>query len=227
MTPFASRVTTVIVLGICLLPAGLCAQSLAGQLSISEKDGARTADLADAVLWLEPTGGGASAPRQAGHISMKGKQFAPRVQVVPISSAVDFPNDDPFRHNVFSKSGPIEFDLGLFSRGESRTMQFTRSGVYPIFCNIHARMVAYVVAIPSPYMARPGTDGRFAFAAVPAGSYRLKVWHERGGQVERQLNVPTDAASPLVIQLDARSYRFVQHRNKFGGTYTISGSERY
>jgi hypothetical protein len=83
------------------------------------------------------------------------------------------------------------------------------------------------VATPSAHTARPGTDGRFAFGAVPAGQYVLKVWHERGGLLDRPLSLPADAASPLAIQLDARSFRFVQHKNKFGGSYTTSGSERY
>lgn len=214
-------------MALCLLPARLLCQGLAGQLVILEKDGVRTADLSEAVLWLEPTAAVAPGARQSGRITMKGKQFVPRVQVVTAGSVVDYPNDDPFRHNVFSKSGPAEFDLGLYARGDSRQMTFVRAGVYPVFCNIHAKMVAYVVAIPSPYSVRPGADGRFAFSGVPAGSYTLKVWHERGGQTSRPVALPVSDGAPLALQLDARSYRPVQHKNKFGANYTTSGSERY
>lgn len=212
---------------VCLLPASATGQSLAGELTILEKAGARSADLAEAVIWLEPTTGSATVARPASQIGMKGKQFAPRVQVVSNGGTVSFPNDDPFRHNVFSKSGPTEFDLGLYARGETRQMQFTRSGVYPIFCNIHARMVAYVVAIPTPYVVRPGADGRYAFSDVPPGLYTMKVWHERGGELTRPVSMPADGGAQVPIQLDARSYRFVQHKNKFGGSYTMTGSERY
>lgn len=210
-----------------LLPSGVRAQGLSGQLSILEKDGVRTADLAEAVVWLEPAGGRASVSRDDGRVTMKGKQFVPRVQVVTVGSAVDYPNDDPFRHNVFSKSGPDEFDLGLYARGDSRQTSFARAGVYPVFCNIHAKMVAYVVAVPSPYSVRPGADGRFVITGAPAGAYTLKVWHERGGQLSRAVTLPLADASALALQLDARSYRLVQHKNKFGANYTTSGSERY
>ncbi len=207
-------------------PSLLSGQGHPGQLTILEKDGVRTADLANAVLWLEPQAALASGARQGAQIAMDGKQFLPRVQVVAAGSSVAFPNHDPFRHNVFSKAGPAEFDLGLYARGDTRQFTAERSGVYPIFCNIHAKMVAYVVSVTSPYTARPGADGRFAFAAVPPGTYTLKAWHERGGQFSRVITVAADSPS-LAVQLDARSYRFTQHKNKFGANYTMTGSERY
>ena len=209
------------------LPRVSDAQMLSGQLTILEKDGVRSPDLANAVVWIEPASGTAAAARTTAQIAMEGKQFVPHVEVVTVGSTVNYPNHDPFRHNVFSKSGPTEFDLELYGRGQARQFQFDRAGVYPIFCNIHARMVAYVVAIASPWSARPGADGRFELPALPAGNYTLKVWHERGGQSTHPLTLPADAATPLQLQLDARTYRVVQHKNKFGSTYTTTGSERY
>lgn len=217
---------TILTLCCVVAPSVLMCQGPSGQLTILEKDGVRSADLANAVLWLEPQSAPASLPRQTTQIAMDGKQFLPRVQVVSTGSSVAFPNHDPFRHNVFSKAGPAEFDLGLYARGDTRQFTVARSGVYPIFCNIHAKMVAYVVSLASPYTARPGADGRFVFGAVPAGLYTLKVWHERGGQSTRIVTVAADGP-PLAVQLDARSYRFTQHKNKFGANYTMTGSERY
>ena len=216
-----------IVCGAAALPIPARAQALSGQLTILEKDGSRSSDLANAVIWLEPASGTAPVPRVTAQIAMEGKQFVPHVEVVTVGSTVAYPNHDPFRHNVFSKSGPTEFDLDLYGRGQSRQFQFERAGVYPIFCNIHARMVAYVVAVSSPWNARPGADGRFEFAGVAAGSYTLRIWHERGGQSSRPLTLPSDGTAPLQVQLDARTYRVAQHTNKFGSKYTITGSERY
>ena len=81
------------------------------------------------------------------------------MRVVPSGSDVRFANYDPFRHNVFSDAGPGRFDLGLYGRGETRAAKVGAPGVYPVFCNIHARMVAYLVAVPSRWYAQAGTDG--------------------------------------------------------------------
>ena len=91
--------------------------AVSGQVSVIERAGARTTDLADAVVWLEPRSGGQTPPHSRAQIVMESREFVPRVRVVSIGSSVGFPNQDPFRHNVFSKSGPGEFDLGLYGRG--------------------------------------------------------------------------------------------------------------
>ena len=199
---------------------------VSGQITILERPGARTTDLATAVVWLEIRG---SAPgeRTRAQIVMESREFVPRVRVVGAGSAVGFPNQDPFRHNVFSKSGPSEFDLGLYGRGESKDARVERPGVYPVFCNIHAKMVAFIVAVPTPYVAQPNPDGRFTISGVPAGTYTLHAWHDRGGEVKSEVTIESDGPSPVNVQLDARGYRLVQHKNKFGQEYTNSGRDRY
>ena len=201
--------------------------TVAGQLSIVERPGTRTTDLADAVVWLDgpgapPATGGPRMP-----IVMRSREYVPRVRIVPTGSSVAFPNHDPFRHNVFSKSGPGEFDLGLYGRGESKEARVERPGVYPVFCNIHAKMLAFIVAVPTSYVAQPNPDGRFSITGVPAGTYSLHVWHDRGGTTTRDITVTTDSQPAVNVQLDARGYRFVQHKNKFGQEYTNAGRDRY
>ncbi len=211
-----------------VLASALDAQgTVSGQVTIAERPGTRTTDLANAVVWLVPSGGSRNVTPATTQIQMESRTFVPRVRVVPVGSTVEFPNQDPFRHNVFSKSGPEEFDLGLYGRGEVKGARVERPGVYPIFCNIHARMVAFVVAVPAPWVTQPGTDGRFSIADVPEGTYSLHVWHDRGGEQERELTVAAGAPTTAAVALDARGYRFVQHKNKFGQEYTTTGRDRY
>ena len=220
-----------VALGIVVLVApsvALAQGAVSGQVSILERPGTRTTDLADAVVWLEPRGGTVtSAARARAQIVMESREFVPRVRVVGVGSAVGFPNQDPFRHNVFSKSGPSEFDLGLYARGESKDARVERAGVYPVFCNIHAKMVAFIVAVPTSYVAQPNPDGRFSIAGVPPGSYTLHAWHDRAGERASELAVGPDGSSTVTVQLDASGYRFVQHKNKFGQEYTNAGRDRY
>jgi plastocyanin len=201
--------------------------AVSGQVSIMERPGAKTNDLADAVVWLDARGAPPPTPTPRSQIVMRSREYVPRVRIVAAGSSVAFPNQDPFRHNVFSKSGPNEFDLGLYGRGETKEARAERPGVYPVFCNIHAKMVAYIVALPSSLAAQPNPDGRFSIANVPPGTYTLHVWHDRGGSVTRELTVAADGQPVVNVQLDARGYRFVQHKNKFGQEYTNAGRDRY
>lgn len=202
--------------------------AVSGQVTILERSGASSPDLANAVIYLQPSSRGARALDAASlPIVMESRQFVPRVRVVSVGSTVAFPNQDPFRHNVFSKTGPREFDLGLYGRGESRGVMLAQPGVYPVFCNIHARMTAYIISVTTPYFTQAGADGRFVISDVPPGTYVLHVWHERGGQHMRELIVSGSDVPPVTVQLDARGYRSVPHRNKFGQEYTSAGRDRY
>ncbi|MBV9881202.1 MAG: hypothetical protein JO180_11935 [Gemmatirosa sp.] len=213
---------------LAVLARAAAAQSVvAGRLSVLERPGTHTTDLDDAVVWLEPLDGGhAAPPAGAAEIVMEGRQFRPAVRVVTPGSAVRFPNYDPFRHNVFSDAGPGRFDLGLYGRGESHEARVAKAGVYPVFCNVHARMVSYVVVVPTAWRAQAGADGSFQIADVPAGRYRLRAWHDRGGELTRELVV----AGPRVaadVSLDARGWRAVAHKNKYGQDYPPDTRDRY
>lgn len=206
---------------------GRVTTEVSGRVTILERTGDRTIDLPDAVIWLEaPVSQRRSAPPTRTQIGMESKRFIPRVRVVPLGSTVEFPNLDPFRHNVFSNVGPTGFDLGLYGRGERRGARFDRPGVQPIFCNIHSRMVAYVVAVATPHFAQAAPDGRFHLADVPPGRYTLRSWHERGGETSREVDVTASGLADVELTLDARGYRPVPHKNKFGQAYA-PGSDRY
>jgi plastocyanin len=204
------------------------ANRIAGRIVILEKDNKSSPDLGDAVLYLEGSATPATAAKPVTvDIAITEKVYAPHVVVVPVGSTVRFPNHDPFNHNVFSLSESNTFDLGLYGRGEAKSHTFERPGLVRIFCNVHPRMVAYVLVMANRLYAQPAQDGSFALENVPQGRHRLHVWHERIPS-EVVKDVTTGAAGELQIALNARGYRWQPHRNKFGRNYpTNAGRERY
>src|SRR3989440_7930732 len=96
-----------------------------------------------------------------------------------MGSAVDFPNKDPFFHNVFSLFEGKRFDLGLYEAGSTRSVVFNRTGVSYIFCNIHPEMSAVAVALKTPYYGISDRRGVITIPNVPAGNYDLERTHER------------------------------------------------
>ena len=212
--------------------AGLMSDaSISGRIVILEKDNKPSSDLSDAVLYLEAPAMVATAGKPSTvEIAITDKTYAPHVVVVPVGSTVRFPNHDPFNHNVFSVSEPNSFDLGLYGRGETKSHTFDHPGLVRVYCNVHPRMVAYVLVMENRYYTQPGNDGSFTIDNVPAGRYRLHVWHERiPSEVVKDVAAgPGAGAQDLQIPLNARGYKWQPHRNKYGRNYpTNAGRERY
>jgi plastocyanin len=214
-------------------PAGITRAAparVSGRIAILEKDNKPSPDLGDAVLYLEgaPLAGAPAKPATA-EIAITDKAYAPHVLVVATGATVRFPNHDPFNHNVFSVSERNQFDLGLYGRGEAKSHTFAQPGLVRVYCNVHPRMVAYVVVMANRYYAQPSADGSFAIDNVPPGRYRLHVWHERiPTEVIQDVSAGAEVNGSLQIPLNARGYRWEPHRNKYGRNYpTNAGRERY
>ena len=206
------------------------ANRIAGRIVILEKENKPSQDLGDAVVYLEGTATPATAAAPVTvEIAITDKVYAPHVVVVPVGSTVRFPNHDPFNHNVFSLSEPNTFDLGLYGRGEVKSQTFAKPGLVRVYCNVHPRMVAYVLVMANRLYAQPGQDGSFVIENVPPGRHRLHVWHERiPTEVIKDVTAGATGGGDLQIALNARGYQLQPHRNKYGRNYpTNAGRERY
>jgi len=212
---------------VCVLSLGLAAPAgagtLRGKVELVDKGGKAAPDVADAVVWVE--GPRVKPPPSGATITMKGKGFVPRVVVVPVGGTVDFPNQDPIFHNVFSVSGENRFDLDLYKKPRSGAFTFRHPGLVRVYCNIHPQMSAFVLVRDNPYWARPASDGSFEIAGLPAGSWVLKAWHERSGETQQPVTVPETGALDVPLTLDASKWKRATHKNKFGRDY--EAGERY
>src|SRR5689334_22066386 len=83
------------------LPAGLSAANVGGRVNFVSKRGQHPV-VDETLVWLEPASH--VAPRKASTFTMttRGKTLLPHVLVIPVGSTVQFPNDDPISHNLFS-----------------------------------------------------------------------------------------------------------------------------
>jgi len=206
---------------------------VSGQVSLLEPKTNAKHDVASAVVYLEPVSKkGARYDRPSGElasasIAMRNREYVPHVQIVRAGGSVEFPNDDPFSHNVFSNTSLGAFDLGLYRRGQTRAATFPKAGVYAVYCNIHSAMVSFVIVVPTKDFARVAADGKFSISAVPAGSYLLHVWHERTPEIVEQIDVPASGLRTIAVTLDTRGYPTMAHLNKFGQPYAPTRADRY
>lgn len=134
--------------------------------------------LANAVVFLESRAAKQAAkPMQNIVIAQAAKQFDPMVTVVTSGTSVQFPNRDKVRHHVYSFSPTKTFELKLYAGTEANPVVFDRPGVAVLGCNIHDNMAAWVVVVDTPYSGRSSDVGKVSLANVPAGTYRLRIWH--------------------------------------------------
>lgn len=180
----------------------------------------------DVVVWLSPVDPKTPMrPFQSGQLRLTQhhKSFEPHLLVVPVGSVVEFPNRDPFFHNVFSLFDGKRFDLGLYEAGSTRNVSFDRPGISYIFCNIHAEMSAVVVALDTPYFGISNRRGEIVVAQVPAGHYVMHVWYETAlpetlKAMTREVDVTADSSTLGILQVPAEIATRA-HKNKYGMEY--------
>lgn len=127
-------------------------------------------------------------------IRQQDESFTPRVVAVTVGSDVEFPNDDPIYHNVFSLARAKSFNLGRYPRGDTREVRFDKPGIVKVFCEIHSHMSATVMVFDHPWFAVPGEDGRFELPAIPPGDRQITAWHERLGDTTLRVRVESGQA---------------------------------
>jgi plastocyanin len=183
------------------------------------------------VIWLTPAQGtpadlpkAASDPPAPFRLTQKNKIFEPHVLVVPAGTAVEFPNRDPFFHNVFSLFEGKRFDLGLYEAGSSRIVHFDRPGISYIFCNIHPEMSAVVITLATPFYAVANGEGQLQIPNVPYGRYALHVWTEGTGPENalpspRDITIAENSTSLGVIRVPTINGQSLAHKNKYGRDY--------
>jgi plastocyanin len=206
---------------------------------IGKESGAHHGAIPGTVVWLTPittagaetvagapnsSAGAASSPAQNPRLVQKNKSFEPHILVIPAGSMVEFPNRDPFFHNVFSLFEGKRFDLGLYEAGTTRMVRFDRPGISYTFCNIHPEMSAVVITLATPLYAIASADGQLSLAGVPYGRYTLHIWSEGMGPentqpLTREITIAENASSLGVIRVPEATGQRMAHKNKYGRDY--------
>jgi plastocyanin len=182
-------------------------------------------DSSQAAVWLVPLGHVArelAAKDKHYRMLQRNKHFEPAMLVIPVGGIVDFPNLDPWFHNVFSLYRGKRFDLGLYQAGSQRSVRFDKLGPSYLFCNIHPGMSAVILAVESDLFGISSKAGRVEITNVPPGRYELHVWHEQAAQesldrLQRTIVVSGDRnLAPITIAVKQLEKG---HKNKYGQDY--------
>lgn len=133
----------------------------------------------DAAVVVEPVLDAALKPRKMASIEQRNREFMPYVTIVQAGTLIEFPNHDPVKHHIYSFSPAKLLEIKLYAGKPVQPVLFDKPGEVALGCNIHDWMEAYVLVVDSPYFAKTGSNGKALIRNVPAGHYRLRVWHPR------------------------------------------------
>jgi len=162
-------------------------------------------DSANVVVFLEGNGLKAAPLPKHAVMDQQNLAFTPHVLSVPKGTAVDFPNSDKVRHNVYSAAeGAKRLNLGTYPAGVTKTEEFGEIGVVPLLCNVHSDMSGFILVVDTPYFATTDKYGRFSIKGVPAGKYTLRAWHEKVKSAEREITVAAGGPTQVEIEMAGR-----------------------
>jgi plastocyanin len=161
-------------------------------------------DRRQSVVYLEsaPRGAFEAAPRPPAVMDQRQETFVPYVLPVSVGTTVNFPNNDPFYHNVFSLSKGSRFDLGRYAQGRLKTVKFDQPGVVRVFCEIHSHMSAFVLVFSHRFFASTSSNGDYRIDSVPPGEYVVVVWTDGEDRVRRPVRVEAGKTARLDFVVD-------------------------
>jgi plastocyanin len=159
----------------------------------------RVPEIHNVVVYLKDAPFQGTLPATSAEIRQEHETFLPHVLAITRGSTVNFPNGDPYFHNVFSLSRAGTFDLGRYPQNQARKATFTKPGLVKVYCRIHSQMSATILVLDHPYFIVPDEDGTFLLKNVPAGQYTIIGWHERIG--ERPVPVRVEPGKSVEVEL--------------------------
>lgn len=119
-------------------------------------------------------------------------RYVPHVLGIQLGQKLTIKSSDATSHNVHFKSNLNgEWNLTMSGPGTIAPKKpFKRPEIGARFvCDQHPWMSAQVAIFDHPFFAVTGEDGRFELKGLPAGTYRLKAWHEKHGEREVSVTV--------------------------------------
>jgi len=179
----------------------LCGDSISAEKFVIGGDGG----LKNAVVKLEGiTKGKDFASKDDPVMTNKDCRFEPHVMVARKGAVLNVRNDDPLLHNshfyqIKKKKKKNLMNLALPKQGTllKKKKILKKAGLKPVQCDAHDFMFAYVWSVAHPYAMVTGADGNFELTDVPAGSYKLTIWHEALG--EKVVDVTVEAGKTATV----------------------------
>ena len=123
------------------------------------------------------------APTTEAVVDQNGCMYEPHVIGVQVGQPVKILNPDGTLHNVHAMPKVNEeFNMAMPKFRTEVSKTFTKPEfMFPMKCDVHPWMQAWISVMEHPFFSTTGADGKYSINDLPAGEYELEAWHEKLG----------------------------------------------
>jgi hypothetical protein len=131
--------------------------------------------------------------------------FKPHALLVRTTQPVKVLNDDAALHNTHTyPKRNTGFNQGVQPNDRTGVdLVYTKPEAEPlqVGCDVHPWMIAFHLPVDHPFAAVSAADGTFEIKDLPAGKHDFKVWHEKGGVLNKALSVTVKAGETIDLEI--------------------------
>jgi plastocyanin len=138
-----------------------------------------------------PAGKTWPAPKEPAVMDQNGCHYDPHVLGIMIGQPFKILNSDGILHNVHSLPKINKpFNMAMPGSRKDATTTFDKpEDIFPVKCDVHPWMSAYIAVMTHPFYAVTAKDGKFSIAGLDAGTYTIEAWHEKLGTQKMTVTV--------------------------------------
>ncbi len=159
------------------------------------------------IVFLEGVTRGKPLPEDgAATIKNLNCRFRKRANAALVGSVLHIENRDPVMHNTHirkeTRFGDTVINVAQPVGAPVIKKDLEDVGLLDVRCDAHTFMQASLYVFEHPYFTVTDERGGFTLTQVPAGTYRLKLWHEVLGAEEQDVTVPPSGELVLDLKLE-------------------------
>lgn len=160
----------------------------------------------DAVVYLEKVKEGKAFPAALKKLTINQKkcEFLPYLSAMQNEGVLEAVNSDSTLHNIHTyelikKARRTVLNVSQPEAGSviEKKIKLRKGTVMKVECDAHDFMHAYVFVAKNPYYAVVNDKGEFEIKDVPAGKYKINVWHGALGTKKGNVEVKGGAAASV------------------------------